>query len=156
MLIIVIIFYIINVVVENNQYNGYFIWIYVCMIIIIWVCLLKFVRFFLSQGFFVVILDNILLDIIRWGFVIVMFYIFYVVVFWMLFGLGFMCEFVKGYDNVGYLVFIIICFLFVDNYNFDDLEKEYLVMLCIFCGFFFIFVVIVLMNLYIVLLLNMF
>lgn len=70
--------------------------------------------------------------------------------------LGFMCEFVKGYDNVGYLVFIIICFLFVDNYNFDDLEKEYLVMLCIFCGFFFIFVVIVLMNLYIVLLLNMF
>ena len=156
MLIIVIILHIINVVVENNQYNGYFTRIHACTIIIIWVRLLKFARPFPSQGPFVVILDNILLDTIRWGFVIAMFYIPYAAAFWMLFGPGSMREPVKGYDNVGHLAFTIIRFPLVDNYNFDDLEKEYPVMSRILCGSFLILAAIVLMNLYIALLSNTF
>ncbi|PFX32604.1 transient receptor potential cation channel subfamily V member 3-like [Stylophora pistillata] len=156
MLIIVIILHVINVVVENNQYNGYFTRIHACTIIIIWVRLLKFARPFPSQGPFVVILDNILVDTIRWGFVIAMFYIPYAAAFWMLFGPGSMREPVKGYDNVGHLAFTIIRFPLVDNYNFDDLEKEYPVMSRVLCGSFLILAAIVLMNLYIALLSNTF
>ena len=155
MLIIVIILHIVNVVVENNRYNDIFIRILACSIILVWVRLLKFARPFPSQGPFVVILDNILGDTIRWGFVIGMFYIPYAVAFWMLFG-GRSDHPVKGYDTVYRLVYTIIRFPLVDNYGFDRLDKVAPIMARVLCGSFLIIAAIILMNLYIALLSNTF
>lgn len=155
MLIIVIILHIINVVVKSDLYNGIFVRIFACTIIIVWVRLLKFARPFPSQGPFVVILDNIVGDTLRWGFVIAMFYVPYAAAFWMLFS-GRSGQSVKGYDNVGHLVYTVIRYPLVDNYNFDDLEEAFPVMSRILCGSFLILAAIVLMNLYIALLSNTF
>ena len=155
MLIIVIILHIINVVVKSELYNGVFVRIFACTIIIVWVRLLKFARPFPSQGPFVVILDNIVGDTLRWGFVIAMFYIPYAAAFWMLFG-DRSGQPIKGYDNVGHLVYTVIRYPLVDNYNFEDLEKEYPIMSRVLCGSFLILAAIVLMNLYIALLSNTF
>lgn len=155
MLIIVIILHIINVVVKSDLYNGIFVRIFACTIIIVWVRLLKFARPFPSQGPFVVILDNIVGDTLRWGFVIAMFYVPYAAAFWMLFS-GRSGQSVKGYDNVGHLVYTVVRYPLVDNYNFDDLEEAFPVMSRILCGSFLILAAIVLMNLYIALLSNTF
>lgn len=153
MLIVVIILHIINLIVVDK--NDIFTRIFACTIIVVWVRLLKFARPFPSQGPFVVILDNILGDTIRWGFVIAMFYIPYAAAFWMLFS-GRGSKPVKGYDNVGHLVFTIIRYPLVDNYNFDELEEAYPIMSRVLCGSFLIIAAIVLMNLYIALLSNTF
>lgn len=155
MLIVVIILHIINVVIKSRRFNGTFVRIFACTIIVVWVRLLKFAKPFPSQGPFVVILDNILGDTIRWGFVIATFYIPYAAAFWMLFG-DRSGHPIKGYDNVGHLIFTIIRFPLVDNYNFDDLEAEYPVMSRVLCGSFLIIAAIILMNLYIALLSNTF
>jgi len=54
------------------------------------------------------------------------------------------------------LVFTVIRYPLVDNYNFDDLEAAYPVMSRVLCGTFLILAAIVLMNLYIALLSNTF
>ena len=155
MLIIVIILHIINVVVKSELYNGVFVRIFACTIIIVWVRLLKFARPFPSQGPFVVILDNIVGDTLTWGFVIAMFYIPYAAAFWMLFS-DRSGRPVSGYDNVGHLVYTVIRYPLVDNYSFDELEKEYPIMSRVLCGSFLILAAIILMNLYIALLSNTF
>lgn len=156
MLIIVIILHIINVVVASDVYNGIFVRIFACTIIVVWVRLLKFARPFPSQGPFVVILDNIVGDTLRWGFVIAMFYVPYAAAFWMLFSDRSGEPGVRGYNNVGHLVYTVVRYPLVDNYNFDDLEKAYPVMSRVLCGSFLILAAIVLMNLYIALLSNTF
>ena len=158
MLIIVIILHIINVVVLKNKYNYVFFRILACTIILVWIRLLKFARPFPAQGPFVVILDNILGDTIRWGFVIAMFYIPYAVAFWMLFGgnSGNPEDRVKGYDSVFHLAYTIVQYPLVDNYGFERLEKADGTMARILCGTFLIISAIVLMNLYIALLSNTF
>ena len=155
MLIVVIILHVVNVVVQNNRYNDIFIRILACTIILVWVRLLKFARPFPSQGPFVVILDNILGDTFRWGFVIGMFYIPYAVAFWMLFG-GRSEHPVKGYDTYYSLAYTIIRYPLVDNYGFDRLENVAPIMARVLCGSFLIIAAIVLMNLYIALLSNTF
>ena len=156
MLIIVIILHIINVVVQSDVYNDIFVRIFACTIIIVWVRLLKFARPFPSQGPFVVILDNIVGDTLRWGFVIAMFYVPYAAAFWMLFSERSGQPGVRGYNNVGHLVYTVVRYPLVDNYNFDDLEEAYPVMSRVLCGSFLILAAIVLMNLYIALLSNTF
>lgn len=155
MLIIVIILHIINVVVKSDLYNDVFVRIFACTLIMVWVRLLKFARPFPSQGPFVVILDNIVGDTLRWGFVIAMFYIPYAAAFWMLFS-GRYGQPIRGYDNVGHLAYTVMRYPLVDNYSFDDLEKEYPIMARVLCGSFLIIAAIVLMNLYIALLSNTF
>ena len=155
MLIVVIILHIINVVVQNDRYNGVFIRILACSIIFVWIRLLKFARPFPTQGPFVVILDNILGDTFRWAFVIAMFYIPYAVAFWMLFG-GNAEHPVKGYDNVLHLMYTVIRYPLVDNYGFEGLEERAPVMSRVLSGSFLILSAIVLMNLYIALLSNTF
>lgn len=155
MLIIVIILHVINVVVQNNNYNDVFIRILACTIILVWVRLLKYARPFPSQGPFVVILQYILGDTFRWVFVIGMFYIPYAVAFWMLFG-GNSEEPVKGYDTVWSLIYSMIRYPLVDNYGFDRLEAAAPIMARVLCGTFLIIAAIILMNLYIALLSNTF
>lgn len=155
MLIIVIILHVINVVVQNNNYNDVFIRILACSIIFVWIRLLKFARPFPTQGPFVVILDNILGDTFRWAFVIAMFYIPYAVAFWMLFGERSKHP-VKGYDKPYHLIYTVIRYPLVDNYGFDALEAKAPIMARVLCGSFLILTAIVLMNLYIALLSNTF
>ena len=155
MLIIVIILHIINVVVQNNRYNDVFIRILACTIILVWVRLLKFARPFPAQGPFVVMLDNILADTIRYGFVIGMFYIPYAFAFWMLFGSRSEHP-VKGYDTVYGLIYTVIRYPLVDNYGFDRLEEAAPIMARVLCGTFLLIAAIILMNLYIALLSNTF
>ena len=155
MLIIVIILHIINVVVLKNKYNRVFFRILACTIILVWIRLLKFARPFPTQGPFVVILDNILGDTIRWGFVVAMFYIPYAVAFWMLFG-GRSEHPVEGYDSVFHLAYTIVQYPLVDSYGFERLEKADEIMARVLCGTFLIISAIVLMNLYIALLSNTF
>ena len=156
MLIIVITLHVINVIVLKNKYNDVFIRILACtMIILVWIRLLKFARPFPTQGPFVVILDNILRDTIRWGFVTAMFYIPYAVAFWMLFG-GNSGHPVEGYDSVFHLAYTILQYPLADNYGFEQMEEVAPVMARVLCGTFLIIAAIVLMNLYIALLSNTF
>ena len=155
MLLIVIILHVINVAVQSNKYNDVFIRIHAFTVILMWVRLLQFARPFPTQGPFVVILNNILGDTIRWGFVIAMFYIPYAAAFWMLFG-GRSEHPVKGYDTVYHLAYTIIRYPLVDNYGFDHLENVAPIMARVLCGSFLIIAAIILMNLYIALLSNTF
>ena len=155
MLIIVIILHVINVTVQSNNYNDIFIRILACSIILVWVRLLKFARPFPSLGPFVVMLDSILGDTIRWGFVFMMFYIPYAVAFWMIFG-GRTKTPVKGYDNVFHMLYTMIRFPLVDNYGFERLEDVAPYMSRVLCGSFLLITAVVLMNLYIALLSNTF
>ena len=126
-----------------------------CTLILVWVRLLKFARPFPSQGPFVVILDNILVDTVRWGFVIAMFYIPYAAAFYMMFGARSQRP-VRGYDSFVSLSYTIIRYPLVDNYGFDDLADAAPIMARVLCGTFLLLAAIILMNLYIALLSNTF
>ena len=155
MLIVVFIMHYINISLNNNIYNDVVIKIMACTLILIWVRMLKFARPFPTQGPFVVMLDHIMVDTAKWSFLLAMIYIPFAAAFWMVFG-GRTANPIKGYDTIPNLIFTMIRFPLVDDYNFVKLEQRAPIMSRVLCGAILVLGAIILMNMYIALLSNTF
>ena len=155
MLVVVFILHFVNISCGSGNQNK--IEIMSCTLIVIWIRLLKYARPFPSQGPFVVILDHIMKDTSKWSFILLMFYIPYGAAFWMMFGgRSQTTEPVRGYENLPILMFTMIRFPLVDDYNFDELRKRYPIMAQVLCGSFLFLGAVILMNMFIALMSNTF
>lgn len=125
--------------------------ILVFLLILLWMRILKYVRPFKGPGPFVQMLGHVIDNIIKWGFLYVVFYIPYAAAFWILFG-GISPKPVFGYSNVSDLLVFIFRMTVVDDYNFKELYDADPTMARILCSSYIAFASIVILNLLIALL----
>ena len=119
-----------------------------CMMVFLWLRLMKYVRAFRALGPFVVMLEHVLFDSMRFGFLFLEFYIPYGVAFWVIFG----TQSVSGYASVWELCYNLLQISVVGDYGFDNLEKSDKIMARLLCGTYIVFSGIVCLNLFIALL----
>ena len=125
--------------------------ILVFLLILLWMRILKYVRPFKGPGPFVQMLGHVIDNIVKWGFLYVVFYIPYAAAFWILFG-GISPDPVAGYSNVFDLLVYIFRMTVVDDYNFGGLYEADPTMARILCSSYIAFASIVILNLLIALL----
>ena len=121
------------------------------LLILLWLRILKYVRPFKGPGPFVQMLGHVIDNIVKWGFLYVVFYIPYAAAFWILFG-GISPNPVRGYSEVFDLFVYIFRMTVVDDYNFTDLYAADPTMARILCSSYIAFASIVILNLLIALL----
>ena len=121
------------------------------LLILLWLRILKYVRPFKGPGPFVQMLGHVIDNIVKWGFLYVVFYIPYAAAFWILFG-GISPNPVRGYSEVFDLFVYIFRMTVVDDYNFSGLYEADPTMARILCSSYIAFASIVILNLLIALL----
>ena len=121
------------------------------LLILLWLRILKYVRPFKGPGPFVQMLGHVVDNIVKWGFLYVVFYIPYAAAFWILFG-GISPNPVRGYSEVFDLLVYIFRMTVVDDYNFQGLYTADPTMARILCSSYIAFASIVILNLLIALL----
>lgn len=113
---------------------------------------MKYVCVFIVLGFFVVMFGYVIYDVFKFGFLFFIFYILYVVLFWMVFS----NYEVEGYFFVIDLFFSMFRMIVVDEYNYDGLLKVKFIMVKVFCGIYIVFLGVICLNLFIVLMFDIF
>ena len=121
------------------------------LLILLWLRILKYVRPFKGPGPFVQMLGHVVNNIVKWGFLYVVFYIPYAAAFWIIFG-GISPKPVEGYSDVFDLLVYIFRMTVVDDYNFAGLYEADPTMARILCSSYIAFASIVILNLLIALL----
>lgn len=121
------------------------------LLILLWLRILKYVRAFKGPGPFVQMLGHVIDNIVKWGFLYVVFYIPYAAAFWILFG-GNSPHPVSGYSEVFDLLVYIFRMTVVDDYNFNELYEADPTMARILCSSYVAFASVVILNLLIALL----
>lgn len=125
--------------------------IIVFLLILLWLRILNYLRPFKGPGPFVQMLGHVIDNIIKWGFLYVVFYIPYASAFWIIFG-GISPKPVPGYSNVFDLLVYIFRMTVVDDYHFLLLYDADPTMARILCSSYIAFASIVILNLLIALL----
>ena len=121
------------------------------LLIVLWLRIMKYARPFKTTGPFVVMLAHMVGDILKWGFLFLVFYIPYSAAFWMVFG-GISPVPVSGYTNVSDLFYQLFRMTVVDEYNFEELQAADSVMARFLCGSYITFSHVIILNLLIALL----
>eukprot|EP00118_Oscarella_pearsei_P013731 m.112623 g.112623 ORF g.112623 m.112623 type:complete len:838 (+) comp37445_c0_seq1:51-2564(+) len=116
-------------------------------LIVAWIRLLKFVRGFPFIGLFVVILQHMVADVVRFVFVYVVIFVPYAASFWVFFG----NRSVPGFYNVSMALFSLYRITLVDEYAYDEMKKEDSIMADILVGTFLALAAVVGLNLFIAL-----
>lgn len=151
LIVTAIISHLVNIFLRTRQTYTIHMRILVFLLILLWLRILKYVRPFKGPGPFVQMLGHVIDNIIKWGFLYVVFYIPYAAAFWILFG-GISPNPVRGYSNVFDLFVYIFRMTVVDDYNFTDLYAADPTMARILCSSYIAFASIVILNLLIALL----
>ena len=121
------------------------------LLIVLWLRIMKYARPFKTTGPFVVMLAHMVGDILKWGFLFLVFYIPYSAAFWMIFG-GISPVPVSGYENVSDLFYQLFRMTVVDDYNFEGLQAADSVMARLLCGSYITLSHVIILNLLIALL----
>lgn len=151
LIIVAIISHLINIFLRTKFTYTVHMRIIVFLLILLWLRILNYLRPFKGPGPFVQMLGHVIDNIIKWGFLYVVFYVPYAAAFWILFG-GLSPKPVPGYSNVFDLFVYIFRMTVVDEYNFADLYKADPTMARILCSSYIAFASIVILNLLIALL----
>ncbi|XP_072017913.1 LOW QUALITY PROTEIN: uncharacterized protein [Amphiura filiformis] len=122
--------------------------IFAVTIIFLWLRFMKTARAFRALGPFIVMLGNIAIDLARFAFLYVEFYIPYACAFWMIFG----GTTVQGMATVDQLMFTLFRMTLVDEYDYEGMKDVDIVMAYILVTTFLMFSAILCLNLLIALL----
>ncbi|XP_031555285.1 transient receptor potential cation channel subfamily V member 4-like [Actinia tenebrosa] len=116
-------------------------------VICLWIRLLKIFRAFTSLGPFVVMCGHLIFDVLKFGFLFIIFYVPYAASFWMVFS----NHSVSGYSEVSDLLYSMFRMTVVDEYNYDGLSEAEPIMSKILCGTYIALSAITCLNLFIAL-----
>ena len=123
----------------------------VCLLIALWLRIMKYARPFRQTGPFVIVLGHIAADFLKWVFLFSIIYIPYAASFWMVFG-GVNPDPVDGYGTVSELLFNVFRMTVVDQYNFKGLTKRDANMAKLLCGSYIALSAVIILNILIALL----
>ena len=123
----------------------------VCLLVALWLRIMKYARPFRQTGPFVIILGHIAADFVKWGFLFFIIYIPYAASFWMVFG-GVSPTPVEGYGTVSELLFNVFRMTVVDQYNFEGLSQRDPNMAKLLCGSYIAISAVIILNILIALL----
>ncbi|XP_077991605.1 uncharacterized protein LOC144445836 [Glandiceps talaboti] len=118
-------------------------------IIFLWLRLMKTCRAFQSLGPFIVMLGKIMMDVVRFGYLYLEFWVPYCCAFWMIFGVTGEVKGMETFYGVAYSLFRITL---VDEYDYDGMKEIDPIMADILCGTFLAVSAILCLNLMIALL----
>ncbi|XP_046863992.1 transient receptor potential cation channel subfamily V member 6-like [Xenia sp. Carnegie-2017] len=125
------------------------------LLIVIWFRIMKYARPFKGPGPFVALFSHMLVDILKWVFLFLVFFIPYSACFWMIFG-AYSKNPVDDYDTLPELLYSVFGMTVLDNYEFKELEKRDAVMARVLCGTYISICSIIILNLLIALLADTF
>nr|AOR07029.1 transient receptor potential channel-like protein [Saccoglossus kowalevskii] len=118
-------------------------------IIFLWLRLMKSCRAFAALGPFIVMLGKIMIDIARFGYLYLEFWIPYCCAFWMIFGVTGLVTGMESFYSVGYSLFRMTL---VDDYDYEGMKAVDPIMADILCGTFLAVSAVLCLNLMIALL----